>query len=118
MSDSNKNMLINVEDDETRIAIANDQMLDNLYIDYTHRAQTVGNIYIGIVVKIQSSFQAAFVDYGAERHGFLAASDLNQMLFKAPRGIRGRPASINCFIRARKSWFRWQRMKSLTRAQL
>ena len=92
MSDSNKNMLINVEDDETRIAIANDQMLDNLYIDYTHRAQTVGNIYIGIVVKIQSSFQAAFVDYGAERHGFLAASDLNQMLYKAPRGIRGRPA--------------------------
>ena len=92
MSDSNKNMLINVEDDETRIAIANNQMLDNLYIDYTHRAQTVGNIYIGIVVKIQSSFQAAFVDYGAERHGFLAASDLNQMLFKAPRGIRGRPA--------------------------
>jgi len=85
-------MLINVEDDETRIAIANNQMLDNLYIDYTHRAQTVGNIYIGIVVKIQSSFQAAFVDYGAERHGFLAASDLNQMLFKAPRGIRGRPA--------------------------
>ena len=92
MSDSNKNMLINVEDDETRIAIANNQMLDNLYIDYTHRAQTVGNIYIGIVVKIQSSFQAAFVDYGAERHGFLAASDLNQMLFKAQRGIRGRPA--------------------------
>ena len=92
MSDSYKNMLINVEDDETRIAIANDQMLDNLYIDYTHRAQTVGNIYIGIVVKIQSSFQAAFVDYGAERHGFLAASDLNQMLYKAPRGIRGRPA--------------------------
>jgi len=92
MSDSNKNMLINVEDDETRIAIANNQMLDNLYIDYTHRAQTVGNIYIGNVVKIQSSFQAAFVDYGAERHGFLAASDLNQMLFKAPRGIRGRPA--------------------------
>ncbi len=92
MSDSNKNMLINVEDDETRIAIANNQMLDNLYIDYTLRAQTVGNIYIGIVVKIQSSFQAAFVDYGAERHGFLAASDLNQMLFKAPRGIRGRPA--------------------------
>ena len=76
MSDSYKNMLINVEDDETRIAIANDQMLDNLYIDYTHRAQTVGNIYIGIVVKIQSSFQDAFVDYGAERHGFLAASDL------------------------------------------
>ena len=92
MSDSCKNMLINVEDDETRIAIANDQMLDNLYIDYTHRAQTVGNIYIGIVVKIQSSFQAAFIDYGAERHGFLAASDLNQMLYKSPRGIRGRPA--------------------------
>ena len=87
MSDSNKNMLINVEDDETRIAIANNQMLDNLYIDYTHRAQTVGNIYIGIVVKIQSSF------------------------------VGGLP-SINCFIQARKSWFRWQRMKSLTRVRL
>ena len=62
MSDSNKNMLINVEDDETRIAIANNQMLDNLYIDYTHRAQTVGNIYIGNVVKIQSSIFFSWLD--------------------------------------------------------
>ena len=102
MSDSSKQMLINVEEDETRIAIVNNQMLDNLYIDYTHRAQTVGNIYSGVVVKVQSSFQAAFVDYGADRHGFLAASDLNQMLFKAPRGVRGRPA-INQLLRPGQS---------------
>jgi ribonuclease E len=98
MSDFLTKMLINVEDDETRIAIVRNGTLDNLYIDHTHRAQTVGNIYSGVVVKVQSSFQAAFVDYGAERHGFLAASDLNPMLFKFPKGVRGRPA-INQLLR-------------------
>ena len=81
-------------------------MLDNLSTLITPTgAQTVGNIYIGIVVKIQSSFQAAFVDYGAERHGFLAASDLNQMQLGAKR-IRGRPAINQLLHLARKSWFK------------
>ena len=69
--------LINVEDDETRIALLHGKKLDNLYIEQTHRSQKVGNIYCGKVVKVQPSFQAAFIDYGEERHGFLSLSDIN-----------------------------------------
>ncbi len=65
MEDNEKKILINVEDDETRIAVVDNATLDNLYIEQTHRTQILGNIYFGKVVKIQPSFQAAFVDYGA-----------------------------------------------------
>ncbi len=85
-------ILINVEDDETRIALVHGSTLENLYIEQTHRTQTVGNIYCGKVVKVQPSFQAAFVDYGPERHGFLAISDINPQLFKPSRSVRGRPS--------------------------
>ena len=98
MEDNEKKILINVEDDETRIAVVDNATLDNLYIEQTHRTQILGNIYFGKVVKIQPSFQAAFVDYGADRHGFLAISDINSQLFKANRATRGRP-SINQLLK-------------------
>ena len=62
LEDNEKKILINVEDDETRIAVVDNATLDNLYIEQTHRTQILGNIYFGKVVKIQPSFQAAFVD--------------------------------------------------------
>jgi len=83
-------ILINVEDDETRIALLNGENLENLYIEQTHHTQKVGNIYCGKVVKIQSSFQAAFIDYGEERHGFLSISDINFQVYKPTREGRGR----------------------------
>jgi len=83
-------ILINVEDDETRIALLNGENLENLYIEQTNHAQKVGNIYCGKVVKIQSSFQAAFIDYGEERHGFLSISDINFQVYKPTREGRGR----------------------------
>ena len=89
LEDNEKKILINVEDDETRIAVVDNATLDNLYIEQTHRTQILGNIYFGKVVKIQPSFQAAFVDYGADRHGFLAISDINSQLFKPNRTTRG-----------------------------
>ena len=84
--------LINVEDDETRIALLHGKKLDNLYIEQTHRSQKVGNIYCGKVVKVQPSFQAAFIDYGEERHGFLSLSDINFQVYKPGREGRGRPS--------------------------
>ena len=91
MTRSNHKILINVEDDETRIALLNGNKLDNLYIEQTHRSQKVGNIYSGKVIKIQPSFQAAFIDYGEERHGFLSLSDINFQVYKPDRESRGRP---------------------------
>ena len=83
-------ILINVEDDETRIALLKGPNLENLYVEQTNRTQKIGNIYCGKVVKIQPSFQAAFVDYGEQRHGFLSISDINFHVHKPIREGRGR----------------------------
>ena len=92
MAEIDNKILINVEDDETRIALLKGKKLDNLYIEQTHRSQKVGNIYCGKVIKVQPSFQAAFIDYGEERHGFLSLSDINFQVYKPSREGRGRPS--------------------------
>ena len=92
MTEIDNKILINVEDDETRIALLRGNKLDNLYIEQTHRSQKVGNIYCGKVIKVQPSFQAAFIDYGEERHGFLSLSDINFQVYKPSREGRGRPS--------------------------
>ncbi|MEZ7975024.1 MAG: Rne/Rng family ribonuclease [SAR324 cluster bacterium] len=92
MTEIDNKILINVEDDETRIALLKGKKLDNLYIEQTHRSQKVGNIYCGKVIKVQPSFQAAFIDYGEERHGFLSLSDINFQVYKPNREGRGRPS--------------------------
>ena len=92
MTKIDNKILINVEDDETRIALLHGNKLDNLYIEQTHRSQKVGNIYCGKVIKVQPSFQAAFIDYGEERHGFLSLSDINFQVYKPSREGRGRPS--------------------------
>ena len=92
MTEIDQKILINVEDDETRIALVHGSTLDNLYIEQTHHTQKVGNIYCGKVVKVQPSFQAAFIDYGEERHGFLSLSDINFQVYKPNQKGRGRPS--------------------------
>ncbi|MED5434565.1 MAG: Rne/Rng family ribonuclease [SAR324 cluster bacterium] len=92
MSEIDNKILINVEDDEARIALLRGKKLDNLYIEQTHRSQKVGNIYCGKVIKVQPSFQAAFIDYGEERHGFLSLTDINFQVYKPSREGRGRPS--------------------------
>ena len=92
MTEVDQKILINVEDDETRIALVHGSTLNNLYIEQTHHTQKVGNIYCGKVVKVQPSFQAAFIDYGEERHGFLSLSDINFQVYKPNQKGRGRPS--------------------------
>ena len=92
MKNKDQKILINVEDDETRIAFINGLKLENLHIEQTHRSQKVGNIYCGKVVKVQPSFQAAFINYGEDRHGFLSLSDINFQVYKPNRQGRGRPS--------------------------
>ena len=63
-------MLINVADEEeSRVAIVEDGILEELTIETSSKEQIKGNIYNGIVVKVEPSLQAAFVDYGGKRHG-------------------------------------------------
>ncbi len=92
MTNKDQKILINVEDDETRIAFINGSKLENLHIEQTHRSQKVGNIYCGKVIKVQPSFQAAFINYGETRHGFLSLSDINFQVYLPNRQGRGKPS--------------------------
>src|SRR4051812_6154008 len=72
-----KEMLINVsEGEECRIALMEDGRLDELYMERTSSTSHVGNIYKGRVTNVEPSIQAAFVDFGLGRNGFLHISDL------------------------------------------
>ena len=75
-------MLINyVPGEECRIAIARDGRLEEFYQERASTESHVGNIYKGRVTNVESSIQAAFIDFGLERNGFLHISDLHPMYF-------------------------------------
>ena len=76
-------MLINVsQPEECRIAIVEDGVLEELYVERTGQDNYVGNIYKGVVVNLEPSIQAAFVDFGVGRNGFLHVSDLEPQYFR------------------------------------
>ena len=76
-------MLINVsQPEECRIAIVEDGVLEELYIERTSQDNYVGNIYKGRVVNIEPSIQAAFVDFGVGRNGFLHISDVEPQYYR------------------------------------
>lgn len=76
-------MLINAtQPEEVRVALVDGQRLYDLDIESTAREQKKSNIYKARVVRIEPSLEAAFVDYGAERHGFLPFKEIARSLFK------------------------------------
>lgn len=76
-------MLINVtQAEECRIAIIEDGQLEELYVERTSQENLVGNIYKGRVVNIEPSIQAAFVDFGVGRNGFLHISDIEPQYYR------------------------------------
>jgi ribonuclease E len=78
-----KEMLINVsQPEECRIAIIEDGVLEELYIERASQDNLVGNIYKGRVVNLEPSIQAAFVDFGVGRNGFLHISDVEPQYFR------------------------------------
>src|SRR2546425_6265844 len=78
-----KEMLINVlQPEECRIAILEDGVLEELYVERTSHESYVGNIYKGRIVNIEPSIQAAFVDFGVGRNGFLHVSDVEPAYYK------------------------------------
>ena len=76
-------MLINVtQAEECRIAIIEEGVLEELYVERTSQDNLVGNIYKGRVVNIEPSIQAAFVDFGVGRNGFLHISDIEPQYYR------------------------------------
>lgn len=75
-------MLINyVPGEECRVAIVEDGKLEEYYAEPTNEVSRVNNIYVGRVINVESSIQAAFIDFGIGENGFLHVSDLHPMYF-------------------------------------
>src|SRR5690242_12781911 len=86
-----KEMLINVlQPEECRIAILEDGVLEELYVERTSHESYVGNIYKGRIVNIEPSIQAAFVDFGIGRNGFLHVSDVDPAYYRHLESGEGR----------------------------
>ena len=76
-------MLINVsQSEECRIAIVEDGVLEELYIERSSQNNFVGNVYKGKIVNLEPSIQAAFVDFGVGRNGFLHISDVEPQYYR------------------------------------
>ena len=108
-----KEMIINVSPhEECRIAIMDGGKLQEIYLERSSSENLVGNIYKGIITNVESSIQAAFVDFGLGKNGFLHISDLHPQYFpngeggtenvgrKMPR--RSRPPIQRCLRRGQQ----------------
>ncbi len=87
-----KEMLINVlQPEECRIAIVEDGVLEELYVERTSQESYTGNIYKGRIVNLEPAIQAAFVDFSVGRNGFLHVSDVEPQYFDRHPGGRDEP---------------------------
>ncbi|MDC9621913.1 ribonuclease E [Xenorhabdus sp. XENO-7] len=87
-----KRMLINAtQQEELRVALVDGQRLYDLDIESPGHEQKKANIYKGKITRIEPSLEAAFVDYGAERHGFLPIKEIAREYFPSNYHAHGRP---------------------------
>lgn len=86
-------MLINAhQPEELRIAVVDEKTLENYQVEVADQNLTRGNIYRGVISSIQPSLNAAFIDYGAERNGFLAIQDVvSDAWYRQPPKSKSRP---------------------------
>ena len=84
-----KRMLFNAtQAEELRVAIVDGQRLIDLDIESSAKAQRKSNIYKGVITRIEASLEACFVDYGAERHGFLPFKEVAKSYYAPEAGAR------------------------------
>src|SRR6476659_1273383 len=89
-----KRMLIDAtHPEETRVVVLDGTRLDEFDVETSTKKQIKGNIYLAKVVRVEPSLQAAFVDYGGNRHGFLAFSEIHPDYYQIP--IADRQALID-----------------------
>jgi len=86
-----KRMLFNAtQPEELRVALVDGQRLYDLDIETLHREQKKANIYKGRITRIEPSLEAAFIDYGAERHGFLPLKEISRNYFDSSADSQGK----------------------------
>ena len=70
--------------EETRVASINDNLVDDFEYEVNEKKQLRGNIYLARVTRVEPSLQAAFVEYGGNRQGFLAFSEIHPDYYRIP----------------------------------
>jgi ribonuclease E len=84
-------MLVNaVQEEELRVALVDGQKLYDLSIEIPSREQKKSNIYKGRITRVEPSLEAAFVEYGAQRHGFLPLKEVSKEYFRSQPAQGGR----------------------------
>jgi ribonuclease E len=84
-----KRMLIDAaHPEETRVVVVNNGQLEDFEFESSTKKQLKGNIYLAKVTRVEPSLQAAFVDYGGNRHGFLAFSEIHPDYYQVPQADR------------------------------
>ncbi len=92
LSNNMKRMLINAtQSEEMRVALVDGQRLYDLDIESPGHEQKKANIYKGTITRVEPSLEAAFVDYGVERHGFLPLKEIAKTYFPDGYKFEGRP---------------------------
>ena len=81
---SKKILIDTTSNEEIRVAITENGKLDDFEIESKKKNALKGNIYLAKITRIEPSLQAAFVDYGADRHGFLPLTEIHPDYFKIP----------------------------------
>lgn len=99
-----KRMLIDsTQDEETRVVVVNGNKLEDVEFETSHRKQIKGNIYLAKVMRVEPSLQACFVDYGGNKHGFLAFGEIHPDYYTLPQAeIDAVDKEVNDIIEAKK----------------
>ena len=80
-----KRMLIDdTQPEETRVVVINGNKLEDVEYETRYRRQIKGNIYLGKVMRVEPSLQACFVDYGGNKHGFMAFGEIQPDYYNIP----------------------------------
>src|SRR3569833_4118469 len=96
-----KRMLVDgTHPEETRIVVTNGNRLEEFDFETAQRKQLRGNIYLAKVTRVEPSLQAAFIEYGGNRHGFLAFSEIHPDYYQIP--VAERQALIEAEERAHR----------------
>src|SRR5215213_10036456 len=86
-----KRMLVNAtQEEELRVALVDGQKIYDLDVEVPSKEQKKANVYKGRITRVEPSLEACFVDFGAERHGFLPLKEVSREYFKDGQSSGGR----------------------------
>src|SRR6186997_1672691 len=85
---ANKMLIDAAHPEETRVVVVRGHRVEEFDFESASRKQLRGNIYLAKVTRVEPSLQAAFVDYGGNRHGFLAFSEIHPDYYQIPKADR------------------------------